>query len=71
MPQEFQHACHNCTSVGEWFAGGAHCWCRRHRQTVATPAQGCAYWLPAKNAYHIAVPEHRTLSSGNFDHPTG
>jgi hypothetical protein len=50
-----------------WFAGGAHCWCRRHHQTIATPASGCAYWFPAKNAARIPVLGHDTMLSVNFN----
>jgi hypothetical protein len=71
MPAELPHACHNCVSLGDWYADGAHCWCRRHRLTVATPATGCAYWMPAKNAHVIEVPVHQTLLSSDFERVKG
>lgn len=67
MPEDLPHACHNCASLGDWYAGSAHCWCRRHRHTVATPATGCAYWMAAKNAATVAVPRYKTMLSTDFE----
>lgn len=71
MPDELPHACHNCASLGYLIADGAHAWCKRHRQTIATPATGCAYWLAGKNAASIHVPGHNTMQSTDFDRIRG